>query len=1328
VRTISTTLAGAMRTRAGGALSVLAGITIMVAGLVPASLTVAASAADPGVEDVGLFELEGNIAQDATTPPPYDWQCVFNTPAHTGCPPSAPAAADKVFQSDATTPDPTYFSSNGAGVKDIDLISQWGCTTLNNPLNKDDILNAYGAAFILPQGWHVPAGDPVQPGDVIVTLAQERDSNNGDSFAGFWLMKGQHTCTNGTFNGQHDAGDLLVVSNYTNGGGTATVELWQWTNDPSVSNHLVQLGSGFTCGETPPAGVTSAGLMCAIANGGPVTEPWSPNQTLASNQFVEVGLDLSALIPPISDSTACFGQFMAETRSSQELTATLKDYTGGQFKLCVNPTVTTQQTAGGHTAASQVVAPGTAVTDQASLSGAISGTPGGTIQYKLTKGTACNGTLVYDSGALPLSGGVVPASGAAHPTDLGQYEWQAFYSGDVPSGRNRGGTSACGDEPLTVVDANISIVQSAINEVGHDHVFTVTVNALGATGLTVAYDSIAPAAVDSGSSAPSTSSTTCGAPVISNGGDTATCTLTIGNTVQDEFVANASASLHIGGLAVSRTTAAGGNAGPGGSGPATKDYVDGSIALSPLNAENAVGAPHTFTVTANAYHPAGVAATFLSITPTITEAAGTPPPSSNSTTCASPVTSNGGDTATCTVTIDSSSSGTYFLNATTQIRFSRQGDTNLTIERSTDASVAPSGPNGTGKATKVYDAPHIVITPSGVNEVGHQHVFTVTVTAIPNATTVFNSIDVSVLDSGSNPPGTMSTTCGSPVITSPGGVATATCTVSIDNATADVFTASATAHMTINGFATSVTTDGLGLDSGPATKAYVDASVSIDPATAENEVGHQHVFTVTVTALPASSATYSFDSITPSVLDSLSHAPGSMSTTCATPQVSGNVATCTVTIDNSSADTFTANAAVQVTVDGLALSRTTAPDGGQAGPDGSGPATKVYVDASVGIGPSAVNPIGKEHVFTVVVNAYSQGETPVVFESITPSVAPQPLSMTTTCDNPTVSATPTGEQATCTLTIDNDLPSTFTANVVAEVQMGTVTVTRSTASNPGPGGTGPATKTYVSANIGISPLTADDPVGDLHTLTATVTTNDGSGEGQPQAAPDGTVVNLSIVSGPGSLASPTCTVSNGNGTCTDVLTSSVAGTTVVRASVKLTVDGVQLTRSTGDSVPGDSVDAVKNWHKVQPAIATVQSAGGTIGTPVSDTATVSGGLTPSGTVAFQLFGPDDTTCSATPVFVSSDQPLASGSAQSGSFTPTTPGTYQWVATYNGDDANLSAVSGCGDEPVSILAAAVLGITTPNTGAELGGALAEGVGLMLAGTGIVVLARRRRRAA
>jgi hypothetical protein len=36
------------------------------------------------------------------------------------------------------------------------------------------------------------------------------------------------------------------------------------------------------------------------------------------------------------------------------------------------------------------------------------------------------------------------------------------------------------------------------------------------------------------------------------------------------------------------------------------------------------------------------------------------------------------------------------------------------------------------------------------------------------------------------------------------------------------------------------------------------------------------------------------------------------------------------------------------------------------------------------------------------------------------------------------------------------------------------------------------------------------------------------------------------------------------------------------------------------------------------------------------------------------------------------------------FTPTLPGTYQWVATYSGDANNEPASTSCGDDPVVVI--------------------------------------------
>ena len=92
-----------------------------------------------------------------------------------------------------------------------------------------------------------------------------------------------------------------------------------------------------------------------------------------------------------------------------------------------------------------------------------------------------------------------------------------------------------------------------------------------------------------------------------------------------------------------------------------------------------------------------------------------------------------------------------------------------------------------------------------------------------------------------------------------------------------------------------------------------------------------------------------------------------------------------------------------------------------------------------------------------------------------------------------------------------------------------------------------------------------------------------------------------------------------------------------------------------------------------PTITTQASSGGLQGTALTDTATVSGGLSPTGTVTFRLFS--DAACTAQ-VFMSTNL-ISGGTATSGSFTPPSPGTYFWTAVYNGDANNIPATSACG---------------------------------------------------
>jgi hypothetical protein len=147
----------------------------------------------------------------------------------------------------------------------------------------------------------------------------------------------------------------------------------------------------------------------------------------------------------------------------------------------------------------------------------------------------------------------------------------------------------------------------------------------------------------------------------------------------------------------------------------------------------------------------------------------------------------------------------------------------------------------------------------------------------------------------------------------------------------------------------------------------------------------------------------------------------------------------------------------------------------------------------------------------------------------------------------------------------------------------------------------------------------------------------------------------------------------------------------------------------------------------QPTIATLPdptTTSASSGAPATlrDTATVSGGNSPTGSVTFTLYAPGDDACT-TPIFVST-VPLVGNTALSDPFQTTDGGTFHWVATYNGDADDAPATSGCADEPVFV--SLVLGVqfAAPRvlaiaaTGMEIR-TLAL-VGLVLFGIGFVLL--------
>ena len=111
---------------------------------------------------------------------------------------------------------------------------------------------------------------------------------------------------------------------------------------------------------------------------------------------------------------------------------------------------------------------------------------------------------------------------------------------------------------------------------------------------------------------------------------------------------------------------------------------------------------------------------------------------------------------------------------------------------------------------------------------------------------------------------------------------------------------------------------------------------------------------------------------------------------------------------------------------------------------------------------------------------------------------------------------------------------------------------------------------------------------------------------------------------------------------------------------------------------GDPSEQVK-VGSAMPGITTSSSpAAATVGVSITakDTATLTGGDAPSGTVTFGLYTNSGCTTAVTPA-VGGTVTLSGGTASSsGSWTPAAVGTYYWQATYNGD-SNNNSVSTCG---------------------------------------------------
>ena len=421
-------------------------------GLALVAVVVAVICASGGsalaVVNTGMFELDGNVVHDAGTTPPYDWASLFGATGSRLVTPdlvNGPLLAS-TFLSDTALLDGSYFSPT---VQDTQAISNWGCASVNNPTDNVNLSNAYAALV------RVPANAPENAGHTVGLLGSERGSNNGTSYAGFWLLQdGNVGCNSmtGSFSGSHVVGDLLVVADYTNGGGASDVSVYEWVGGTTP---LSLLESGSVC----PTGSEN---LCGIANPSTIATPWQPTSH-TSNTFVETGVDLTALFAGV-EGNRCFSRLLAETRSSNQTAATLQDFAISSFDTCPSPSISTQIEVTGTGGLGT-----TSLGDQATLAG-FQGAPSlsDTVTFRLWGPYAagvtptCTGTPVFTTtGALSGLGSAVATTSQTYtPTAVGTYVWTASFSGN---GSNGAVSEPCNgaNESGTVVGSELAVAKAA---------------------------------------------------------------------------------------------------------------------------------------------------------------------------------------------------------------------------------------------------------------------------------------------------------------------------------------------------------------------------------------------------------------------------------------------------------------------------------------------------------------------------------------------------------------------------------------------------------------------------------------------------------------------------------------------------------------------------------------------------------------------------------------------------------------------------------------------------------------------------------------------------
>ncbi|HEU4920885.1 MAG TPA: hypothetical protein VFT20_14185, partial [Candidatus Limnocylindrales bacterium] len=689
------------------------------------------------------MELDGNIVDGAGGG--SDWAAIFdsdgdevaaNLPAGT----LDTTGVIQDFAPGASGPDPSYHEPsnkddqaiNGAAAGGV-----WGCVSVPNPTDKTDIVNAYGMAV---QG-DAETGDGDTADDQLFYFGVERFDNSGDAFIGLWLFQDEVSCNEetGKFEGSKQTGDILVLANFTGGGSNALIQLFRYTAGAGdAPGSFGELASATGKCENTALGDVAGNNLCATINDtNSFVTPWAmedktkpgppspdPVREVDPDQFVEGGVNLTDVFLEAGlTAPPCFGSFLAETRSSSSIDATLKDYALGNLDFCdANITITpteTNRVGESHTFIVDV--------DKVLGSGETAATVGD-VEYTLTGSNGIEASdIVVDPSSTCINGAgveddldangqcTIVFSSSQTGVITGHATVDVDVGGTILTRETDGIGDNSGDAVKTYVDATIDITGDGTNRVGASHSFTATVkiDAGDGNGLVAANNVAVTIHKVDASGAVSNPAGNQGCTTDSTG----VCSVSFSSNSTGTTTGTASATVTVGGISFGITTA--NDAAVVGNESVVKTWVDASIDITGDDT-NRVNDPHTFTVTVLADDgdgtgPQPVSGQVVSVTLTDSSGGTTVVDDDPDTTS----TCDDGTNAAgqCVVVFSSATTGVTTGTASATVTV---GGISFLISTATDASTA-----GNEDATKTWVDARISISGDDTNSIEEAHTFTV---------------------------------------------------------------------------------------------------------------------------------------------------------------------------------------------------------------------------------------------------------------------------------------------------------------------------------------------------------------------------------------------------------------------------------------------------------------------------------------------------------------------------------------------------------------------------------------------------------------------------